>query len=65
MFPALRSPRTAFGPSRRPGDATTRKTDAKLFLFAEQGGDGFLFLLEDTSDIGGDVILERSSQEPL
>ena len=27
----------------------------ELFLFAEEDGDRFLFLLEDTSDIGGDI----------
>lgn len=27
----------------------------ELFLFVEEGGDGFLFLLENAPDIGGDT----------
>ncbi len=59
-YPASRS--RAPVPERRLNQAArprtlqrARRVRRELFLFAKEGGNGFLFLLEDASDIGGDI----------
>jgi hypothetical protein len=64
MFLALRPPRTAFEPNRPAADATrARRLRCELFLFAEETGDGFLFLLENASYVGGDIRIPGCSND--
>jgi hypothetical protein len=41
-----------------------RRMRRELFLFVEEGGDGFLFLLDDASDIGGDIRIPGCPNDP-